>query len=123
MFYEITNNNNRGKYIIGQKNCINSQNELLIFVISLKLTNTFKPFLKISLRTLFQTRFKILHCYRMSNNPLTYNNVSLSLSLTISIYEFTTHNIYAIQEIQGTTCYCAFNEHKIFNHLVSYATQ
>ena len=122
MFYEIGNINKRGKYIIGQKNCISSTNELIIFVKSLNLTNTYFQTISINLsRTPFQTRFKILHCYRMSNNPLTYIKVSLSLSLTISIYEFSVHNIDAILEIRATTCYCAFNEHKIFNHLVSYS--
>ena len=41
------------------------------------------------LRTLFQTRFKILHCYRMSNNPVIKIEVSLFLSLNINIYENT----------------------------------
>ena len=41
------------------------------------------------LRTLFQTRFKILHCYRMSNNPVIKIEVSLFLSLNINIYEIT----------------------------------
>ena len=74
------------------------------------------------IRTLFQTRFKILHSYRMSNNPQTYIKVSLSLSLNISIYELYAHNIDVILEILVTTCPCVFNEHKIFNHLVLYAT-
>ena len=122
MFYGIGNLNNRGKYGMGQKNSINSQNELIIFVKSQNLRNTFKPFLYILLRTLFQTRFKILHCYCMSNNPLIYIEVSPSLSLNISIYELCAHNIDAILEILVTTCSCVFNEHKIFNHLVSYPT-
>ena len=57
----------------------------------------------------------------MSNNALTYIKVSLSLSLNISIYEFCTHNIDPILEILATTSSCVFNEHKIFNHLVSHA--
>ena len=52
--------------LIRQKNSIDSQNELIIFEISQNLTNTFKPLL----RTLFQRRFKILHCYRKCNNSL-----------------------------------------------------
>ena len=74
------------------------------------------------LKTLFQTRFEILHSYRMSNNPLTYIKVSLSLSLNISIYELPAHNIDVILEILVTTFSSVFNEHKILNHLVSYAT-
>ena len=91
MFYEIGNLNKIWKYIIGQKNCINSQNELIILVKSQNLT------------TLFQTRFEILHCYCMSNNPLIYIKVSLSLSLNISIYELSANNIHAILEILATT--------------------
>ena len=45
MFYEIQNLNKIGKYGMGQKNCMDSQNELIIFVKSQNLTNTFKPFL------------------------------------------------------------------------------
>ena len=59
----------------------------------------------------------------MSNNPLTHIKVSLSLSLNISIYELRAHNLDAILEILATTCSCFLNEHKIFNHLVSYGTQ
>ena len=44
MFYEITNLNKRGKYGMGQKNSIDGQNELIIFVKNKNLTNTFKPF-------------------------------------------------------------------------------
>ena len=123
MFYELGNLNKTGKNGMGQKNCIDSKNKLIIFVKSQNLTNTFKPFLYILLRTLFQTTFKILHCYRMSNNPLTYLKVSLSLSLNISIYELRDHNIDAILEILATTCSSVFNEHKIFNNLVSYTNQ
>ena len=86
MFYEI-GNLNRGKYGMGQKHCIDSQNELIIFVKSENITNTFIPFLYILLRTVFQTRFQILHCYCISNNTLIYIIVSLSLSLNISIDE------------------------------------
>ena len=59
----------------------------------------------------------------MSNNPVTYIKVPLSFSQNISIYEFNANNIDEILEILGTTCSCLFNEHKIFNHLVSYVTQ
>ena len=52
--------------LIRHKNSIDSQNELIIFEISQNLTNTFKPWLK----TLLQRRFKIIHCYRVSNNSL-----------------------------------------------------
>ena len=45
MFSEIANLNKRGKYRMGQKNCIDNQNELTIFVKSQNLTNTFEPFL------------------------------------------------------------------------------
>ena len=78
MFYGNGNHNKRGKYAMGQKNCIDSQNELIIFVKSQNLTNTFKPFLLILLRPLFKGRFKTLHCYGMSNNTLTHIKVSLS---------------------------------------------
>ena len=44
------------------------------------------------------------------------------MSLNLSIYELCAHNIHAILEILATTCSCVFNEHKIFNYLVSYAT-
>ena len=123
MLYEIRNLNNIWKYIIAKKNCIDSQNELIIFVKRQNLINTFIPFLKILLKTLFLTKFKVLHCYCMSNNPLAYIKVSLSLSLNISTYELRAHNIDAILEILVTTCSCVLNEHKIFNHFVSYATQ
>ena len=43
----------------------------------------------------------------MSNNPLTYIKVSLTLSLNISIYELRAHNIDAILEILAATCSCA----------------
>ena len=39
------NLNEIGKYIIGQMNSIYSHNELIIFVKTQKLTNTFKSFL------------------------------------------------------------------------------
>ena len=42
MFYEIGNFNKIWKYIIGQKNSIDSQSELIICVKSQNLTNTFK---------------------------------------------------------------------------------
>ena len=87
---------------MGQKNCIDSENELIIFVKSQNLTNTFKPFLLILLTTLFQTRIKILHCYRTSNNPLIYIKVSLCLSLNISIYEYCAHNIDARDGSRGS---------------------
>ena len=45
MFYEIGNLNNRGKCGMGQKYCIDSQNEVIILEKELNLTNTFKPFL------------------------------------------------------------------------------
>ena len=45
MFYEIGNLNKIWKYIIGQKNCIDSKNKLIIFVKSQNFTNTFNPFL------------------------------------------------------------------------------
>ena len=73
MFYEIGKINKIWKYIIGKKRIVSiAQNKVIIFVKSQNLTNTFN--------SIFQTRFKILHCYRMSNNPLTYIKVSLSLS-------------------------------------------
>ena len=115
MFYEPWNGKKIWKHIIGQKNCIDSQNELTIFVKRQNLIYIFKQFLQMLLKTLFQTRFKILHCYHISNNPLTHIKVSLSLSLNISIYELRAHNIDAILEILATTCSCVFNEHKQFN--------
>ena len=99
------------------------QKPLFIFLKSLNLTNPFKPFLEILLRTLFQIRFQIFHCYCMSNNPQTYIKASRSLSLNISIYELHSHNIDVILVILATTYSCVFNEHKISNHIVSYATQ
>ena len=45
MFSEIWNLSKRGKYGMRQKKCIDSQNELIIFVKSQNLTTTFKPFL------------------------------------------------------------------------------
>ena len=45
MLFETGNLNKRGKYGMGLKKCIDSQNELIIFMKSQNLTNTFKPFL------------------------------------------------------------------------------
>ena len=45
MLFEIGNLNKRGKYGMGQKNCIDNQNELIIFGNIQNLTNAFKPFL------------------------------------------------------------------------------
>ena len=42
MFYEIENLNKTEKYGMGQKNCMDSQNELIIFVKSQNLINTFE---------------------------------------------------------------------------------
>ena len=42
MFYEIAKLKKMWKYIIGKMNCIDSQNELIIFVKSQNLTKTFK---------------------------------------------------------------------------------
>ena len=58
----------------------------------------------------------------MGENSLIYINISLPLSLNISIYELLARNIDAILQILATTCSCVFNEHEIFNHLVSYVT-
>ena len=58
----------------------------------------------------------------MSNDNLIYIKVLLPMSLNFSIYELCARNIDAILEILATTCSSVFNEHKIFNHLVSYAT-
>ena len=54
------------------------------------------------LRTLLQTRFKILHCYRMSNNPLIRVKVSLFPSPNISIYEIA-RSVNAMLENLATT--------------------
>ena len=52
--------------LIRHNNSFDSQNEVIIFEICQNVTNTLKPML----RTLFQRRFKILHCYCVSNNSL-----------------------------------------------------
>ena len=122
IFYERRNVNKIWKFIIGQKNCIDSKNELIIFVKRQNLTNTFNPFLLIILRTPLQKRFKILSCYCLSNNSVIYIKVLEFMSVNFSIYELCAHNIDAILEILTTTCSCVFNEHKIFNRLVSHAT-
>ena len=72
------------------------------------------------LRSLFQTRFEILHCYRMSNNPPIKIKVSLSLSLNISIYEIARTQSCCNVRKPFDNWLCDFNEHKIFNHFVSY---
>ena len=61
------------------------------------------------LTTLYQTRFKILHCYLMSNNPEIHINVSLFLSLNISMQEIG-HTVNAMLENLATTrCVSSMN--------------
>ena len=61
------------------------------------------------LTTLFQTRFKILHCYRMSNNPEIYIKVSFFLSLNISMHEIG-HTVNAMLEnLMTTGCVSSMN--------------
>ena len=61
------------------------------------------------LRTLFQTRFKILHCYRMSNNPLIRVKVSLFPSPNISIYEIARTVNGMLENLATTPCASSMN--------------
>ena len=45
MFYGNGNHNIRGKYAMGQKNCIDTHSEVIIFLKCQNLANAFKPFL------------------------------------------------------------------------------